>query len=251
MNGDKETLWQAYLDGELSAAEASAFTASLSDREHEQLLEEIEFHSELSEVLSADADCPDDVWERTQASIASRQRNPKPAWSRAVWYAGTVAAAASIALLISVFTRTDSSYSAAVQAVETVDELKALSMVEPGAKAAQEFLHAHDTDIDIHLDEAIAVTRHHGIAILGAREDKFKSGSVTGVLYVCCDRPVKIIMAKLGSKGADIIAKGAGASAENSDVLETRVVGDYIAAVVSSGHGARDLLAALSPSDVK
>ena len=67
MDNNQEQVWQAYIDGELSATEMAGFEASLSPEEQERLTSDIQFVRGLSERLSEDAACPCDVWERTKA----------------------------------------------------------------------------------------------------------------------------------------------------------------------------------------
>lgn len=246
MTGDKETLLQAYLDGELSASEATAFEASLTDEERKRLPHEIEFESGLAEALSKGGDCPDDVWARTQALLAERAATKKPRFSRTFMYAATMAAAASLALVISVFVSEPTSTSTSiVMAAESVEDLEAMSMVKPGADTAEAFIHEHGLLIGLHFEEAVDASHHYGMAVVGARNDKVGKDSVGVVLYVCCARPIKVIIAKSGTKGADLILHAHGSDKDN-DILEVREVGDYVAAVVGK-HKAHDLLVALAP----
>jgi len=247
MNGDKEILLQAYLDGELSASEASAFEASLTEKERKRLPLEMQFESGLAEALSKGGDCPEDVWARTQALLGDRLSTKRPRFSRMFWYAGTMAAAASIALVISFFVSEPTSTSPSiVMAAESIEELEAMSKVDPGADTAEAFINQQGVDLELHFEEAVQSSHHYGMAVVGARMYKVEKDSVGGVLYVCCGRPIKIIIAKSGSKGAELIARSASDHAGINDIMNTREVGGYLAAVVSK-HRADEFLEALSP----
>ena len=64
-----EDLWNAYIDGELSASEASEFEASLSDEDRALLAGEMQFENALADRLRQDSDCPADVWARVKAQV--------------------------------------------------------------------------------------------------------------------------------------------------------------------------------------
>ena len=55
MSMDREKLWQAYLDGELSIAETSEFEATLNAEERDRLQAEKSFESGLADALSEGA----------------------------------------------------------------------------------------------------------------------------------------------------------------------------------------------------
>ena len=112
MKKDTEQYWQAYLDGELSASEAADFEASLTDAQREQLAVDMHVERVLAEHLGRDAECPDEVWERTKARVArlSETGTPHAAGHRRwYWGAATLAAAAAIAFVISIIAPTGGS----------------------------------------------------------------------------------------------------------------------------------------------
>lgn len=235
MNDHKEHLWQAYLDGELSASEAAQFESSLSDIERAQLAEDMRFERVLAERLSEDAECPDDVWARTRALVEGRGSGAAPALGRSgSWRLGaaTLAAAASIAFLLSQYVPLGGApeSSAVILAASTIEELAAGSEVEQGPDSAERFLHGHGIDLGI-VDDTTAVGRHRNVEVVGARQELLCGEMVTEVLIGCCGFPLKILLTKRDSAVAREIGL---AAANNSDVQSTRIVGDYLVAVV--GH---------------
>lgn len=246
MNRKKDLLWQAYLDGELSVSETSEFEASLTEEERERLAAEMQFEGGLAERLSRDAKCPEDVWKRTKALIVeardaeSRPRSLRP-W---YWGVASLAAAAAVALMISVFAPVQSSPSSAlVLAAETVEDLAATAKTEAGREAAQAYLDSHDVDLHINPVESLSIaSTHHDIEFLGTRTGYAAGEPVVEVLLGCCGRPVKVVMALQGSAAAQEIGFAAG---ENSQVGATRSVNGYLAAVVGD-HTPYELLEIVS-----
>ena len=59
---EREKLWMAYLDGEMTSTEAAAFDASLTPEERARLAGEMRLESGLAAALQGDVVCPDAVW---------------------------------------------------------------------------------------------------------------------------------------------------------------------------------------------
>lgn len=253
MSMDEKKAWQAYLDGELSVSEASEFEENLSDGERERLAAEVHFENSLANHLSRDADCPEDVWKRTQALLTKKRaldrgsrraphRGPHGTYRRWYWGVATLAAAASLAFVVSLFSPLRHSPSpAVVLAVETVEQLAASSETERDQDSIQRYLDRHGVDLALRSPASLA-TNHKPIELLGARREHAKGEAVMEVLVACCGYPVKILMAQRGSAAAEEIGRAAGA---NGHVMATRVVGGYLTAVVGlhPAHGLLDLLA--------
>lgn len=231
MSTKKDFLWQAYLDGELSVGEMSEFEASLTSEERVRLAAEMKFESGLAERLSEDVTCPDDVWKRTKALLAADQA--KTARSIRPWYwgAATLAAAAAVAFMISVFGLMQNSPSPAlVLAAETVEDLAAMTETDPGREAAQAYLNAHEIPLEIRDAHSLAMAaKHKHLEILGARTEYAADEPVAVMLIGCCDRPVKMIVAAQGSAAAQEIGT---ASCGRSQVRATRAVDGYLVAIV-------------------
>ena len=250
MRENRELMRQAYLDGELSASEASEFEATLNPADRERLAAEVHFENGLAERLAQDAKCPDDVWERTKALLADQHAPARPTRLRRwYWGAATLAAAASIVFFVAVFSPSPFSPSAIVMAAESVNDLAATAESSSGYKATQAFIREHEInlrlmegEVDGMVTKALMAGRVHGrIRILGARIEKLPSGKpVVAILFGCCRRPVKVLMAEKGSAAAFEIGEATAARNKNH-ILDTRTVDGYITAVVSK-HRAPGLL---------
>jgi len=258
MKENREMMRQAYLDGELSASEASEFEATLSTVEREQLASEMRFENGLAERLAQDATCPDDVWERTKALLAD-QHAPAPPTRLRRWYwgAGALAAAASIVFFVTVFAPSPFSPSAFVMAAESVRDLADTDESSSGHKGTQAFLQENGIYLKLKEEEGGGMvgntTRpsrmYGGIRILGARIEKLPSGKpVVEILIACCRLPVKVLMAEKGSDVAFEIGEATAARKKNN-ILDTRTVDGYIAAVVSKhrSHGLLDIFEEQNP----
>ena len=246
----REQMWEAYLDGELLASEAAEFEASLSDMDRRRIAADMSFERALAERLSENAACPDEVWERTRALVKQHQRPaPFSITRRRRWYWGvaTLAAAASVAFVLSLFTPggpvPDSS--SVILAASSTAELSARSEIEPGRESAQRYLDSKGVDLELDESRAHEVLneRHHSLEVLGARHEFLNGEPVTEVFFGCCGHPVKLLLAERHSAAAREISL---AAAQDSDIQATRNVGDYFTAVVTehSAHGLLDIFQA-------
>ena len=243
MSLDREKMWQAYLDGELTVGETAEFEATLSSGERERLAGETQFEAGLAEVLSRDAVCPDEMWQRIQAQ-AKAARAPQNAIPMRRWYwgvTGSVAAAAVVAFFIAFALPTlfklpfDPTDSATLVSASTVEELAALSETAPSLEAVQEYLEGHGIDLFlIRADDLGMAAIHFDIDILGARVEEIDGQEVVSLLFGCCRRPVKVVIAMRGSDAAMLLGEAVGEA--SSEVQSTRAVGHdrFLAAVV--GH---------------
>ena len=240
MSINREHLWHAYLDGELTVIEMSEFEASLNQDERERLAAEMQFESGLAERLSQDVKCPDEVWERTKTLLAAQQEAPVPSFRRWYWGMATLATAATLAFMISLFGAVNpDTASALVLAAETVEELAATSETDADADAVRTYLADHNVDLELNPMESLAIASAHPLEIIGARTYEVNGEPVVEMLFGCCGRPVKVMMAVQGSDAATLI--GLASASGNGDVLATRTVGRYLVAVVSD-HPAPGLL---------
>lgn len=242
MNENKEHLWQAYLDSELSVIEAADFEASLTDTEQVRLMADMRFERALAERLSEGAECPKEVWARTRELISRQKVEGAPRVARRkrwYWGASTLVAAAGLALVISIFAAPGGSReaSAVIMSAKNVDELALTSEVQPGPDFAEQFIQEKGVDLQILDDSELIASKgphshlnHHWfIHIVGAREEAFEGGTVTEVLINCCQFPMKILFANVDSGAARRIGI---AAAKDGHVQATRVIGDYVVAVV-------------------
>lgn len=255
MDNTKEQMWQAYIDGELSVTEMAGFEASLTPEEQEQLVADVQFDRGLSERLSEDAACPSDVWERTKSLLIQQSAGEettvpfqaKPRGRSMFWGAGTLVAAAALAFVISTFAPlgTPSSASPIVLEAATIDDLAKQSQVPADLAAIQAFMHANGIDLDLLPEDTIAMAKIHApIKLVGA---KIRDDSDCVELYAgCCNEPIKILIVHRDSEAARLIGQATGT---DCDLQATRIVGDYLTAVVGKhpAHGLLDIFAVQGP----
>ena len=74
---DKDELWMSYLDGEMSASEAAAFAAGLSDAERARAEGEVRLEAALAARLGAGPACPEATW---SAVLAQMDTRPRRSW---------------------------------------------------------------------------------------------------------------------------------------------------------------------------
>ncbi len=249
MHENREQLWHAYVDAELSATEAAGFEASLTEPEREQLAADMQFERVLAERLSHGAECPDEVWERAKARIVGLGEPPahtQVRHRRWYWGAATLAAAAALAFVISLFALSGSTPdgSAVILAASSIEELEASSEVDHGSDSAEQFMHENGVSLHLVDDDTLKeLLGHHPDArFIGARQESLGGDPVTEVFVGCCGLPVKVILALLDSNAASKIGL---AAAQDGDVLATRQIGGYLAAVVGR-HESKGLLDMLS-----
>lgn len=241
MSVDKAKLWQAYIDGELSASETAEFEASLTGAERERLAAEQRFERGFSETLSRGGECPAEVWRRTLALVSERRKSAGPP-TRRRWAMGGLGllAAASIALMLAIFIPGAPDSESVVLAANTVEELAALSETEPGREAAVEYLRAHDIGFELVPEDSLGIAAiHYGIEVVGARASKTSRDEVVELLMACCEYPIKLVMAPRGSATARALGKAA--SEPGGEVQALRVIDGYVAAVVGK-HPAPGLI---------
>lgn len=242
-----EHLWQAYIDGQLSAAEASEFEESLTPGERELLAADAGFERRLGEKLSQPLGIPEDIWQRTLAKVeASREaESPAPArrMGRWAWGIATLATAAMMAFLISGQLAQQNTFGtpSIVLAAADVETLQARAETEATLDALQVFLQERGVDVDVALDlnNHYAVrTQGHSVRFLGAGAEPFGDEQVVEMYFDCCHEPAKVLIAPRGSAAAAAITKAFGNA---GDVQAIRDAGDYLIAVVGL-HQAHDLL---------
>lgn len=253
---EKEQLWQAYMDGELSATEMANFENSLPPNERELLTSDVQLERGIIDRLSEDDGCPEDVWENVKRSMLAQASDDmdsveKFAVNRKPWRVGllTLAAAAMIAFAISYIAPsniTPGMMSApTVLAAQTVEELAEQSEVEADRLIIQDFMHENNIDLDLRNENSLPIAQvHSGIHLVGAATKE--NGAFVELYAGCCSRPVKIVLAKRDSDAAHALGYATG---PNSDVQATRIVGDYLAAVVGDhpAHGLLDIFEGQHP----
>lgn len=255
MKVKKEHMWQAYIDGELSATEMSAFEESLSASERRLLSGDVQFDRALSDRLAEDTQCPDDVWARTKALLeASASEHEDATPEKVVPFTPSryrniamIVAAAMVTLMVSwvLPSITGNSLAPVILAEESVDELAARSEVDPTREDIQRYMQNNNYKIVLVPVNTMRIVKvHSGVRLLGA--SRSKNGKVAELFFECCHQPVKIILAERNTSEARAIGQAMG---EDNDLQAVRGVGNYVAGVVSKhpSYGLLDIFAGQHP----
>jgi anti-sigma factor RsiW len=252
----KDKLWTAYLDGELSAAEAAEFEKSLSTEEKQQLAAEMQFEEGLMHILSEDEPCPDVLWDRVCRDVAAPQSAPAKsgAW---FWRVSALAAGVAIVMAVAlpqsvsddddamanrgnVIDTPDEQFASILPAFlafgeNSVESLQQQAQVNGDESGVNAFMREHG--FKLALETAQAEPGHHALRLIGAREVAYDDEAVLELFYECCEQPMKVIVAKQGGAAAEHLAVGVA----NGHAQASRHVGDYVAAVVGK-HGFDNLV---------
>ncbi|GMU94455.1 MAG: hypothetical protein AMXMBFR4_35130 [Candidatus Hydrogenedentota bacterium] len=252
MTMQREKLWLAYLDGELGAAEAAEFDQSLSQVEKEQLGAEIRLERGMAETLTRGGACPDDVWNRTLAALERRRAGNIEVLPAPKWMYGLTAVAAALAVVMTgivfrMYTQPPSvlvlSEASVLQLAEKSD-LKANTVEDVNA-----YLKDHGFDIALTSLDTESGVRHHERDFLGVHTAKNQGEDVIEMLFACCGKPIKVVIARAGGR----TAREMGSFLADGKIQASRPVGDYVAAVVGrhKAAGLLEFLTEIEDADVK
>jgi anti-sigma factor RsiW len=258
--------WMACLDGQLSAAEAAAFDRTLQQADRERISREIRLEQALGECLGAGPGCPDALWKRTelllrkQGAAQPRRRSPRY-WP---WGFGI---AAAITLILGFLFMPSLQPPATYLAMEasSVAALAQLSSVPGTPDAVNTFLTEHGVPLQVVDFKVARPASRHGVTLLGAREHVVEGEPILELLYDCCGRPAKVVVAPQDSAAANRILEAendmetqlawyghdhspaAGAYETGMmGVQETRAIGTYLTGIISV-HPTDGLLETLVP----
>jgi len=234
MDDQRDRIWNAYLDGELPASEAAAFDQSLTPEERKRLEGEMAFERACAEALSKDAECPDDVWQRTLESLPN---NPAATPTAFPWYWKPVAAlAATMLVVISLFAvRVNMAAPEFLELSElNVSTLEATTQLsKPSLADLNAYLEDHNLDVAM-MPPKPGI---HPVRLLGARESTYHHEQVVEVLLSCCGKPMKVAIVPQGGRAAEAVGKALG----DGVVKESRPVGSQLAVLVGR-HNSSKLL---------
>lgn len=259
---ERDELWMAYLDGELSAAEAAAFAASLSDGERALSESEVRLESALAERLGTGETCPPAVWDGLMAQLEQASR--RPWWKRdtplrvaAVAVLAVGAWAAAIGLNYDKIRPASAMAAAPLLSMDCGDSaaLVAQAEVKGGPEAVQAFL--DQNKVPVRIQEIRISSDHgpgegplhkaHGPRVLGAGIEHYGAVDVPAVYVECCGRPVKVVFVHTCGKG-----KGRGERrCKDPDVVASERYGSYVAFVVTKHRHGQRVLSLFAPSDEK
>ena len=214
--------WSAYLDGELSAAEAAELEVGLSTSERGRLAGEVRFENALGECLRT-GDCPPPLWSAVRSRLQTSAPRPgRPFWRRTVpGWAAALAVCLVVAGVYGVYAVVGRPHAVTFLAANDAEA------VDVGAPETEAFLVDHGLRVALQPVRTLEGHARHA-ELIGAREMDYDGERVVCVVYVCCGKPVNLIVAPLGG-AADRALQDAFV---NGCVQATRHVGNTVAAVV-------------------
>ncbi|MBI1321018.1 MAG: hypothetical protein GC168_19000 [Candidatus Hydrogenedens sp.] len=237
---EKDHLWMANLDREVTPAEALHFQQQLSETEQTRMAHEVHLEELLVERLLEGPDCPEALWRSIAGQVA--QRKPARVSRRPVfaWAAGLAAAAALVLVAGAAWMALNRAVPEALAVnAPTVEALAAESQTTPDRAAVETFLRDHDFALALNDFDAMPPASEHAVALLGARDSD--TDGMVELLYNCCGRPMKLYLARPGSEGAQLLAE----AGRRGGLLEQKTIGGY-AAGVAGNHHADNLLRVLT-----
>jgi hypothetical protein len=253
--GEFEKRWMAYLDGQLSAGEASAFDESLDPEGRSRVEAELRLEAALADRLNDCPGCPAELWQKTLRMLDCA--DPTPLSRRFTRRAGLWALAASAVLMTSLGMAYAFGASlpagrvlgAAVDSGESTVRMARLGITETcvsdfalraqtpcSREAIEKYLAEHDIRLALVPDSGSQVMVNHRVRPLGSCMGNCPKGEVVEVLFDLDGQPAKLVLARADSSGAKLIRK----EVERGTVVRTKVLGDYLAGVVYSGNNPED-----------
>jgi hypothetical protein len=229
---NKEKLWVAYLDGQLSASESVAFEATLSDVERSQAARELLLERAFGEALQEAPPCPDQLWMQVAGQIAAAQPRPSLAGQPRVLAAALISLAA-----LTLFTFGDSLWRQ--RPVEPIlalaaglPEFEQQSSTSGELDAVVDFMRQRDVQLMLTDVATVPGIGRHPVRLVGASEQGCHGNSVVEIRFECCHKPVKVVLAVAGTKASSILQEGN----RSGEVQHLRREGAYLIGVVSKHH---------------
>ena len=251
MDSQRENMVTAYLDGELSAAEAAEFDKSFTPVEKSNLAAEIKLEYAIGERLSRGAACPDLVWQRALAAIEEKASPMHRLRTRRNWMYAVAALAAALAitvggLLINANTPAPGRPILALAKGATVESLQEeVQLRGNDTKSVNSFLKENGFNLAMSTAAAQVSHEHHAPRVLLGLSSAVNHGvDVMELMFNCCGRPLKVVIAKAGSRTAREI----GDAMAEGEIQVSRHVGEYVAALVGQ-HEAPGLLDSLTDTE--
>lgn len=238
-NMEKERLWSAYLDGELTVAESAEFEDSLSPEQREMLVAERSFEAQLVERLGSDVQCPDDLWKNTKAKMLPVQTSRKRMTGTTRWIFG-LATAAALVLFTTVFVQPKYG-EPALASVLTIEEgagnnFAASSEVSVSAQLINDYFGENGVNLILGAMNGDDAAMHTSF-LLGAASRDVEGEEITEVFIGCCKHPVKIVIMRADATVANMIRE----SRNKYEMIDMKSIGDYLAVLVGN-HSAHHVL---------
>jgi len=219
----------AYLDGEMTAAEALELERSLSPADLARLEAEKRMESALCEALCEGPDVPAALWQRNKITMRNgRPRHVQRRWLVFAGGTGMVAAALfAVFVFLHVTPRGDGFWS--VGAPSTI-ELAKLSAVPDTKTNIENYLNAHGISVAIPDFPYSPANSPHKVDLLGVTSATYQGSEVVELLYSCCGFPAKVVIVNDNTAAADDLRR----AKMDGRVQRLRHMGGYLAGLITS-----------------
>jgi len=240
---DNDKLWMAYLDGQMSASEALSFEATLAPEERDRLAQEMRMERGLADALAEAPPCPPALWECSVAAFGgAAPKAAAPLFARKRVFLGLAAGLAAVLVFVLYPQQAYQRQSEPDEPILTISEsctnaFALRSSTEGSLLAVQAFLDQRGVDLSFIGLPAELDTQHHHLRLLGASERGCHGNPAMEIMFACCDKPVKVVLARKGSRPAIILQNARG----TKSVQQVEDMGKFIGAVIAT-HRTPDLL---------
>lgn len=224
-----ERKW-AYLDGELSPAEAADLDQALSSEERARFASELRFERTVAAKLS-DAACPDNSWWRAKASLQRRRAGAGRFAAWMGWRAAAVFACFAVVAAAAVFFRPQAPTKTEHLPLQrdTLGTLKTRAQVTDGLPSARAVVQAAAFNVSLDPLNSLEAAESP-YRLLGARGDDFHGELVVRLFFDCSGAPAEMVLVPRAGQAAAEVGRAVAAG----DLESCRQIGNALVAVIGS-----------------
>lgn len=246
---ERDELWMAYLDGEMSVAEAASFSASLTDAEQGRAEAEIRLESALAKRLAVGPACPEETW----AGVLKQLESARPAgpW----WHLSRpLRIAAALLLATGAWGVTGYMYRAQilralsvqpaspyVMTAQKIEELTAHALVGGSPEEIQRFLDKEQIGVKL-VEEWEHSPHGRRIDLKGAALEQYGDIGMPAIYFECCGQPAKVYFVHNCHAEPERCARYG-----QTDICDSKQIGQFTAVVVAKHHHAGRALSLFGP----
>ena len=250
----KVQLKSAYIDGEMSAKEFLEFEKTLSDKEINNLKDDVEFEKSLGHHLNSGPKCPENLWQSLKAQMEERNESISPSPVPEIKAKKTIefkpyimsflAAAAAVVITLSIQNKVSSNTEQPLaqkpimvkptiqnspdlwSAPVSVEILKNQEMNAKSIQDAQQLLVSNNFNIDITKPNSSM----HDVKFIGAQKETFNGEEIIVLMYSCCGEPMKVLVTCAGGKACQQISSEL--KATDSKIKFDKIIDKYRLALI-------------------
>ena len=246
---ERDELLMAYLDGEMSAAEAASFSAALTDAERGRAEAETRLESALAKRLALGPACPEETWGGVLKQLDAA-RPARPWWN----LSRPLRIAAALLLATGAWGVTGYMYRAQilralsvqpaspyVMTAQTIEDLTAHALVGGSPEEIQRFLDKEQ--IGVRLVQEWEQSPHgRRIDLKGAGLEQYGDIGMPAIYFECCGQPAKIYFVHNCHAEPERCARYG-----LTDICDSKQIGQFTAIVVAKHHHAGRALGLFGP----